>query len=114
MGAYDEYFSQISPQERKDLKRVLTIAKKTAGETQELISYGKPALKYHNKHLILVTANHNHMSVHPYRKAGIKAVQAKLKKFDYSAGTIRFTHDNQIPEATLKKMITARMKEIDQ
>jgi uncharacterized protein YdhG (YjbR/CyaY superfamily) len=111
MSVIDEYLENVNPSQRLQLERVRTIVKQTVPDAEEVISYGMPAFKYKGKYLIGFAAFKDHMSIFP--TAGpVEAAKGKLGAYKLSKGTIQFTVDNPIPEATIKELIAHRVASI--
>ena len=77
----------------------------------EVISYGIPAFK-HKKILVWYAAFSDHCSLFPTASV-IKAFKKELKDFHTSKGTIHFPVDKPLPAALLKKMVKARIAEME-
>ena len=113
MSIIDENLKSASKEHKEELNKIRRIVKATVPESTETISYGIPTYDYKGKHLIHFAAFKNHMSLFP--GAGpIKTLAGKLTQFKLSKGTIQFTADNPIPNATLQQIIELRKKTIDE
>jgi uncharacterized protein YdhG (YjbR/CyaY superfamily) len=80
-------------------------------ETTEVISYRIPAFK-HKGILVWYAAFSDHCSLFPTASV-IKTFQDELKDFRVSKGTIHFSLDKPLPIALLKKILKARIREIE-
>jgi uncharacterized protein YdhG (YjbR/CyaY superfamily) len=88
-----------------------TIRSAAPPEATEVISYGIPAFK-HNGVLIWFAAFSNHCSLFP-TAAVIEKFKSELKGFTISKGTIQFPTDKPLPAALVKKMVKARVAQIE-
>jgi uncharacterized protein YdhG (YjbR/CyaY superfamily) len=70
-----------------------------------------PAFKY-NGVLVWFAAFSNHCSLFP-TAAVIEAFKNELKSFSTSKGTIQFPTDKPLPTALVKKLVKARVAQID-
>lgn len=112
MSVIDKYLENVSPSQKTELQRIREIVEYTVPEAEKVISYGMPVFKYKKKYLLGFSAFKNHMSIFP----GAHPVEANLKdlnNYKISKGTIQFTIDNPIPESIIKKLITVRLKDIN-
>lgn len=109
----NEYLQNVTGPNQKALVRLCENIKKIVPGTEESLSYGIPTFKYKKRPLLGFTATKRHLSIYPFSPNVIVALQKKLGNFELSKGTIRFTSDNPIPVAILKKLLTLRRKEID-
>ena len=80
-------------------------------EATETISYRIPAFK-HKRVLVWFAAFSNHCSLFPTASV-IDAFQEELKGFSTSKGTIHFPTDKPVPVALVKKLVKARLAQID-
>jgi uncharacterized protein YdhG (YjbR/CyaY superfamily) len=53
----------------------------------------------------------NHCAFYPASSALTKKFAAELRRFETSKGTIRFTPDQPLPVALVKKLVKARIAE---
>ena len=101
----DEYFAGLPSAQRAALERVRRVIRATAPEAQECISYQIPSFKLNGKGLIWFGAAAHHCAIY-----GV-ANDPGLQDYDTSGkGTLRFTIEKPLPDALLRKLVTARMK----
>ncbi len=111
MSVIDNYLKKISSPQKDELERIRRIVKQTIPEADEVISYGMPGFKYHNKYLVGFAAFKDHLSLFP--TAGpVEALQDNLKAYKLSKGTIQFTINNPIPESLIKEILHNRIESI--
>jgi uncharacterized protein YdhG (YjbR/CyaY superfamily) len=77
----------------------------------EVISYGIPAFQY-RRTLIWYAAFADHCSIFPTSPV-IHSFKAELKPFKVSKGTIQFPVDQPFPAALLKRIVKARIAEVE-
>lgn len=108
----EEYLDTVPEPARSTLNSIrATIRTAVPLESIELISYGIPAFKHHQI-LIWYAGFSNHCSVFP-TAAVIAAFKKELKGFVISKGTIQFPTDKPLPAALVKKMVRARLAQIE-
>ena len=108
----DEYLAGIPEPARTTLQKVRTAIRSAAPtEATETLSYGIPAFK-HNGVLLWFAAFSKHCSLFP-TAAVIEALKNGLKGFTISKGTIQFPADKPLPVALIKKLVRARVAQIE-
>jgi uncharacterized protein YdhG (YjbR/CyaY superfamily) len=103
----DEYLATLSPDKRAALNKLRKQIKALAPKAEECISYGIPTFRFNGKALIYFGAGADHCAVYG---AIPKELQADLKKYDTSKGTIRFQPNKPLPAALVKKIVKIRMR----
>jgi uncharacterized protein YdhG (YjbR/CyaY superfamily) len=108
----DEYLARIPEPARGTLKKIrAAICSAAPPEASETISYGIPAFK-HRGVLVWYAAFSDHCSLFPTASV-IAAFKNELKGFTTSKGTIQFPTDKPLPSALVKKMVKARIAQIE-
>jgi len=101
-----EYLAAQPPKQRRMLQRLRALAKSTAPDAVESISYGLPTFKLGGEPLVYFAGWAEHCSVYALNVSRVP------KRLIGSKGTIRLPLDEPIPEAMLVRLIKARAKEI--
>jgi uncharacterized protein YdhG (YjbR/CyaY superfamily) len=108
----DEYLAGVPEPARSTLSKIrAAIRSAVPPEATETISYGMPAFKY-NGVLVWFAAFSNHCSLFP-TAAVIETFKNELKGFSTSKGTIHFPTDKPLPSALVKKLVKARVAQIE-
>ena len=107
----DEYLADVAEPAHSALQKLREMIRAAAPkEATEAISYGMPAFKYKGA-LVGYAAFKHHCSFFPMNGALVEQFQEELKKYETSKGTIRFSVDNPLPAALVKKLVKARVAE---
>ena len=104
------YLAKAAPDQRAALQKLLKQIKQSCPDAVEVKAYGVVGFKYKGRPLIYLGYAKDHCALYG---AVMPAFAKELKGFDTSKGTIRFTHDKPIPATLVKKMVMARMAEIE-
>ena len=112
-GTVDEYLAIVPEPARTTLEKMREAIQSAAPEATEAISYGMPAFKYRGRGLVAIAAFKNHCSLFPMSGAVIEKFKAELAGFHTSKGTLQFPPDKPISGSLLKKIIRARIAEIE-
>jgi uncharacterized protein YdhG (YjbR/CyaY superfamily) len=112
-SSVDEYLSQVPEEARAALEKLRKTIKTTAPNTTETISYQMPTFKYQGRALVGFAAFKNHCSLFPYSGKVIDSHKEELQAYETSKGTIRFPIDKPLPAALVKKIVKARIAEIN-
>jgi len=113
----DEYIGRVPEPARSILNKVrATIRSAAPVETTEVISYGIPAFKIdgpkYKGMLMWYAAFSDHCSLFPTASV-IRRFKEDLKDYKLSKGTIHFAVNKPLPAALLKKIVKARLAEME-
>lgn len=106
----DEYIAQLPADQQAALERVRQQISSAAPKAEEHFGYGLPGFKYNGHPLLYFGAAKEHCALYGAVPPGFAE---KLKDFEMSKGTIRFTPKKPIPAALVKAIVKARMIEND-
>jgi uncharacterized protein YdhG (YjbR/CyaY superfamily) len=107
----DEYLARAKPDQRRTLAKLRKTIRAVAPKAEECISYGIPAFRLNGRSLVFFGAWANHCSFYPGTSKTLKSFRSDLKAFQITKGTIRFSPDNPLPQALVKKLVKARIAE---
>jgi uncharacterized protein YdhG (YjbR/CyaY superfamily) len=108
----DEYLAGVPEPARSALNKIRAAIRSAAPpEATETISYRMPAFKYKGV-LVWFGAFSNHCSLFP-TAAVIEAFKDELTGYSTSKGTIHFPTDKPVPAALIKKLVKARVAQIE-
>ena len=110
----DEYLAGIAdPDQREALESLRRTIRAAVPDAVEGFSYGMPAFLLDGKAFAGFTAAAKHCSYFPMSGKTVDTLKKELKGFDTSKGTIRFSPDKPLPRALVRKLIKARLAEIE-
>jgi uncharacterized protein YdhG (YjbR/CyaY superfamily) len=109
----DQYLAGVKADQRSALEKLRRAIRATAPNAEERISYGIPAFRLNGRALVFFGAWANHCAFYPGSSATLKKFHSDLKGFQISKGTIRFSPDNPLPVALVKKLVKARVAQIE-
>jgi len=107
----EEYLAALPKESRAALENLRKTIRAAAPHATETISYQMPAFKDHGRFLVSYAAFKDHCSLFPASKAVMEAHGEELKPYFSGKGTLRFTLDNPIPAALVKKIVKTRLEE---
>ena len=108
----DEYLAGVPEPARTTLNKIRAAIRSAAPtEATETISYGIPAIKY-NGILVWFAAFSDHCSLFPTASV-IQKFKSDLKRYSTSKGTIQFPTDKPLPAALIRKMVKARVAQME-
>ena len=108
----DEYLAGVPEPARAALKKLReAIRSVVPAEATETISYRMPAIRYKGV-LVWFAAFSNHVSLFPTASV-IAAFKKDLQGFSTSKGTIQFPLDKPLPTALIKKLVRARVAQVE-
>ncbi|HXX45334.1 MAG TPA: DUF1801 domain-containing protein [Candidatus Acidoferrales bacterium] len=108
----DRYIARAPQPARGALRQIRAAIRSVAPrDAVEIISYRIPAFKY-KKVLVWYAAFSDHCSLFP-TAAAIEAFKHELRDYSTSKGTIHFPLDKPVPAALVKKLVKARVAQIE-
>lgn len=109
----DEYLARVPEPARTTLEKMRAVVRSAVPEATEAITYGMPTFKYRGRSLVAFAAFKKHCSLFPMSGAVIGKFKDELEGFHTAKGTLQFPLDKPLSAALVKKIIKARMNEID-
>jgi len=106
----NEYLLPLSRDKRAALERLRRAVKSAAPKAEECISYGIPAFRLDGRVLVYFAAAAKHCSFFPGAHP-IAAHKKDLKGYSTSKGTVRFSPDDGLPVALVRKLVKSRIAE---
>ncbi len=111
-GDVDEYLASVPEPARSTLEAIRAAIRSAAPpEAVETISYRIPAFKYKGI-LMWYAALADHCSLFPTASI-VEAFKRELEDFATSKGTIQFPTDKPLPAALVKRIVEARVAQIE-
>lgn len=108
----DQYLARIPEPFRDALERLRGLIRKAAPGAEEALSWGMPVFKY--KRLLAGYAGFKaHLSFFPMSMKAMRMARKELKDFKTTKGGIHFTPEKPLPETLVRKIIRARIREIE-
>jgi uncharacterized protein YdhG (YjbR/CyaY superfamily) len=113
-ASVEEYLSEVPAEQRAALERMRKMIKAAAPNTTEVISYQMPTFKYQGRPLVGIAAFKDHCSLFPHSTGVMDSLREELQSYDTSGkGTIRFPAHKPLPAPLVRKIVKARIQEIE-
>jgi uncharacterized protein YdhG (YjbR/CyaY superfamily) len=108
----DAYFAAVPKPARKMLESMRSVIRSVAPKNaMEVISYRIPAFRQ-KKIIVWYAAFSSHCSLFP-TAAVIEEFRDELKNYAISKGTIQFPLDKALPSALIKRIVKARVAQLN-
>lgn len=108
----DAYIAALPPDAMAALAKLRKQIKAAAPRASEGLFYGMPAFKQ-LKWLVCYAAFKAHYSFFPMSTSVLKMFRSELKLYQTSKGTIRFPYGRPFPASLVKKIVKARIAEVE-
>ena len=108
-----EYLSWQDAEQRAALDKLRVAIQAAAPDATEGISYSMAAFKWEGKGLVCYAAFKDHYSLFPMSKQVVADHLNALGARATGKGTIRFSYDERLPVALVKKIVKARLAEVE-
>lgn len=108
--AVEAYLDQVSEPHRSMLEAIRRIVREEAPDAEEVIAYSIPTFRWHGN-LVHYAAFRNHCSFFPGNIIDREELKDDLAGYRLAKGTIRFTADNPLPDALIRKTVRLRIEE---
>lgn len=108
----DDYLAAVPEDARAALEKLRKTIRAAAPMATEVISYQVPTFKHHGS-LVAFAAFPKHCSFFVMSPAVMGAHRDELRPYRTSKGTIQFPANRPLPAALVRKLIKARIAEIE-
>lgn len=109
---FDDYLAAVPEPARTTLEKLRRMIRAAAPEATETISYRLPTFKYRGKPLVALGASKDHCAFYLMSYVPPE-LEAELEKYDTGKGTIRFRADKLLPAPLVRKLVKARMAQVE-
>jgi uncharacterized protein YdhG (YjbR/CyaY superfamily) len=109
----DQYLESLPANSRKALENLRQLIQGTVPNAEEGFSYGVPAFKLNGRPLVCYAAFKNHCGFYPMSPEVLNSFAQDLAGFETAKGTIRFTVDKPLSATLVKRIVKARLKELE-
>jgi len=110
---FEECLTTMSEDKRATLEKLRKTIRSIVPNAEEGVSYGLAAFILNGKPIAGLAAGANHCAYYPMSGSVVESLKAELKNYETSKGTIRFPVDKPLPATLVRKLIKARMAEIE-
>jgi uncharacterized protein YdhG (YjbR/CyaY superfamily) len=109
----EQFLAAVPAEARATLEKLRKTIRAAVPNATETISYGIPTFKHQARPLVGFGATKNHCALYVMSPAVMDAHAAELEEYDTSKGTIRFSARQALPAAQVRKIVAARIAEIE-
>jgi uncharacterized protein YdhG (YjbR/CyaY superfamily) len=108
----DDYLVTLDEPKRSTLEALRKTIMEIVPGAEQSISYGVPAFKVQGKAVAGFAAFKNHLSYVPHSGSVLASLQDDTAPYETSKGSLKFAVDKPLPKRLVKKLISARMREL--
>lgn len=112
-GGIEGYLAKRPASVRRALEALRRTIQAAAPDAEESISYGMPAFRLGGRPLVAFGAASEHCAFYPMSPAVVAAHKPQLAGYSTSKGTIRFAPERPLPALLVKRLVRARVRELD-
>jgi uncharacterized protein YdhG (YjbR/CyaY superfamily) len=106
----EKYILQYPEDVQEILRKIRKLIKENAPGAEELMAYGIPGYKTHNKPLVYFAAFKNHIGFYA-TPSGHAEFKKELSKYKQGKGSVQFPLDQPMPYGLIKRMVKFRVAE---
>ena len=108
----DRYLAAVEEPKRSTLESLRRTILEIVPEAEQSISYGAPAFKVGGKAVAGFAAQKQHLSYLPHSGSVLSSLGNDVAAYETSKGALRFAIDEPLPKPLVKKLVTARLREL--
>ena len=112
-GDVDAYLAKVDEPKRTTLETVRRSILGVIPEAEECLSYGVPAFKVKGKTVAGFAAFKSHLSYLPHSGSVLAELASDLSAYECTKGALHFGVDEPLPASLVRRLITARMRELE-
>lgn len=109
----DKVFAATEEPKRSTLEEMRRRILEIVPNAEQGIKYGMPTFLLNGKSFASIAPFKNHLNYSPHSGQILRQFEEELKNYKYSTGSLQFPVDKALPKSLLKKLIKARLDEID-
>jgi uncharacterized protein YdhG (YjbR/CyaY superfamily) len=111
MPIIDAYLVSLNGAEKTTFMHLYDVVRRAVPDVGETVSYGMPTFTYKGKALLAIVTNKKFLSLYPF--CSLERLGLDFSAFETTKGSIHFTSANPLSDDLLRKIIGAKMRQID-
>ena len=113
-ASVEAYLATLDPARREVVEAMRATARAAAPEADEVIAYDMPALRLGGRFLVSFAAFRRHYRLFPWNPFVLAEVgESALAPFMAGRGTIQFPATQTVPLDLVRRVVEARVRELD-
>jgi uncharacterized protein YdhG (YjbR/CyaY superfamily) len=108
----DRYLAGLDEPKRSTLEALRKSIMEILPGADQCLSYGMPAFKVKGKTVAGFAAFKNHLSYMPHSGSVLATLRDDTAAYETSKGTLKFGIDKPLPKRLVKKLVSARLREL--
>ena len=109
-NTFEDFLRNEDPVKKKTVKAIFKSIQKKYPETELVIAWNKPMLKFEDKYIFGVALATNHILLAPFDANILKKLAPKLKDYKVLKKTIQVPVDWKVEEKLLHSMISMQLR----
>ena len=109
----DKFLASVEEPKKSTLEEVRRRILEIVPDAEQTIKYNMPAFMLNGKCFACIAPFKNHLNYSPYSGNVLSQFPKELEGYVVSKGSMQFAVDKPLPKTLLKKLIKARLDEID-
>jgi uncharacterized protein YdhG (YjbR/CyaY superfamily) len=109
----DDYLAGVPERQRAPLERLRQTIKAVAPDSIEAISYQVPTFKYQGRPLVGFAATKTGCTFYVMSSTLLQGYATDVEGYQTGKGSLGFSPEKPLPTAIVKRLVKARMAEID-
>ena len=109
----DDYLARVGQPKRATLQKLRQTIRDILPDAEEVISYGMPAFRLNGKVIAGFAAFKNHLAYLPHSGSVLAELGDDLAAYTSTEGSLHFPIDRPLPKALVKKLIAARLRQVE-
>ena len=110
----EAFLARLPKDQRDALARLRKVIRAAAPEATETISYGIPMWRLNGRGLVSMTAGKKHCSFFVQSYAVLERYASEIDTYRVGKATMAFTPERPLPVALVRRILKARVKEVEQ
>jgi uncharacterized protein YdhG (YjbR/CyaY superfamily) len=109
----DDYLASLPSAQREALSDLRKRLHALIPGADEAIKTRVPALRYKDKTVVGFGAGRTHLALYVMFGQALDRLADELRAYDATSRVVRYTIENPLPDALVRKIVTLRLAEID-
>ena len=109
----DSYLAGVSDDQREALQNLRETIHRIVPNLTECISYAIPAFRFDGKVIAGFAATTKGCSYFPFSGSTLSTLRKEIAKYGQTKSALHFTPEKPLPKALVRKLLKARIAELD-